>query len=365
MSPRAALGLLLCCASACAGDDADPAAAVDAIAAPGPHAVGYRTLEASYPHPITGEPRAFTALVWYPAPEGVSGEAPIYVFREPAVAVIDAPAAALEGRPLVVLSHGHQGYPAGQSFLGEHLASHGSVVVAPIHVGNTFADGDARETDIYFLRPLDLTAALDAVRADAALGPVASGPVAVVGHSFGGYTAFLAAGARLDMDTLEPACAAGTGPGPFCSTLDAAHAAILRGPLADARVEAVVSLDPGDFDKFGAAGVAEIDVPVLHMVAEQSGFSPMDPGADPYWTALSNPDDRRVLLLGGAHNDFVESCGGGLDIRCSDLPAPPIYRMVRTYVQAFLLRTLLDDEAGAPALDGEVEVSGFAELTAR
>ena len=350
------------------GGEAAPGGGVEALAAAGPHAVGYSTFEATYAAPVTGEARTLTVLAWYPAEAAPGGERPLYLLREAELATVDAPPLALGPRPVVVLSHGHQGYPAGMSYLSEHLASHGWLVLAPAHKGNTFADGDNRRTEIYYLRALDVSAALDAAGALPASHPaagLAGERVAVVGHSFGGYTAYMLAGARHDMDALVAACAAGTGKGSFCSELDAPREAVLRGGLADPRLSAVVSLDPGDFDLFGAAGVAEVGAPALHMVAEASGHAPGHPEQDAYWQALPGAAARRVLLLGGAHNDFTDACAAGLDIQCSALTPAPVWRMVRVYVQAFLHRHLLGDEAMEGILGGEVEVSDLAELTTR
>ncbi|MCA9550600.1 MAG: dienelactone hydrolase family protein [Myxococcales bacterium] len=351
----------------CGGEAEDLTATVEALAATGPHGVGYSTFTATYAAPVTDEDRTITVLAWYPAEANPGGDKPLYLLREAELATVDAPPLAGPW-PVVVLSHGHQGYPAGMSYLAEHLASHGWLVLAPSHKGNTFADGDNRRTDIYYLRALDLSAALDALAALPASHPahgLAGDQMAVVGHSFGGYTAYMLAGARHDMDALEAACAAGTGKASFCSDLDAAHAAVFRAGLADSRFSAVVSLDPGDFDLFGAAGVAQVSLPALHMVAEASGHRPGHPEEDAYWQALPGASARRVLLLGGAHNDFTDACAAGLDIQCSELAPAPVWRMIRVYVQAFLQRAVLGDDAVAGILDGEVAVSDLAELTAR
>jgi predicted dienelactone hydrolase len=354
--------------AACGGAEGeDLTAAVAALADVGPYGVGYSTFTATYAAPVTNEDRTITVLAWYPAQANPGGEKPLYLLREAELATVDAPPVAGPW-PVAVLSHGHQGYPAGMSYLSEHLASHGWLVLAPSHKGNTFADGDNRRTDIYYLRALDVSAALDAAGALPASHPahgLAGGARAIIGHSFGGYTALMLAGARHDMDALEAGCAAGTGKASFCSDLDAARAAVFRGGLTDPRFSAVVSLDPGDFDLFGAAGVAQVGLPALHMVAEASGHRPGHPEEDPYWSALPGAAPRRVLLRGGAHNDFTDACAAGLDIQCSALAAEPVWRMIRVYVQAFLQRYLLEDEAVAGILDGAVEVSELVELTTR
>jgi predicted dienelactone hydrolase len=323
-SPRATLVVLLALSGAACGED--PAASLEAtlaeLEAPGPYAVGYRSMPVTYTAPLTGQPRTVEVLVWYPA-EATTGDRPLYVLKASTVAVVDAPPLMTLGpRPVVIFSHGHQAYASCSSFFMEHLASHGFVVAAPMHTGNTFIDGDARQTDIYYLRAHDIRATLDAV---------ATGrPAVIAGHSFGGYTAYALGGATYDVDTASAACAGGTGSSGFCSTLGSAEAELFRAGLAEPRFAGVLAIDAGDFPLFGARGVAAVQRPVLHMVAEDSVRD-----GDPYWDALTAPQRTRVVLTGGDHNDFTDSCALGLGLRCSTLPPAQAYRLLNVFGLAF------------------------------
>lgn len=324
----------------CGGEDAlDPAA----LSAPGPYAVGHRLLTVTYQPPLSLEPRTTTVLVWYPA-EPVEGERPLYLLRRSELAVLDAPPLALGPRPALFYSHGHQAYASVMSYLMEHVASHGYVAVAPTHTGNTFIDGAARETDIYFLRTLDVRAALDhllSLEGDPLAG-VLSGDLAMSGHSFGGYTTMALGGARHDVDRLDGECSSGQASDGYCSTLTDEKRALFRAGLEEPRFRALINFDPGDFGLFGDRGVAAVERPVLHFVAEENGIAPGAPATDLYWTALHGSLDLRLLLLGGAHNDFTDSCAAGVTIRCSELPPEEVWAPVRAFTLAFLNQHLLD-----------------------
>ena len=351
---------------ACGGPAIPETDVVDELAAPGPHAVGYRSVSVRYTPPHATSPRMIQVLAWYPA-QPATGERPIYLLRPSTVATTDAPPLDLGPRPVVVFTHGHQAYASVVSYLMEHLASHGYIVLSPSHTGNTFVDGPDRTNDIYWLRPLDVRAALDYFLTASDAPPIGKlGPDAVVmGHSFGGYTAFAAAGARYAVDELVAACRAGTGDSSFCKEFDADAEATFRAGLADARFRGVISIDPGNFDLFGAAGVAQVHVPTLMMVAELSGHPAARPAADPYWSALTGTTDTRALLLGGDHNDFMDTCASGVEVRCSKLPPPQVWRPVRIYSLAFL-RALLDgDQRVAPILSGTRSISPLFEVIAR
>ena len=109
-----------------------------------------------------------------------------------------------ERYPLVVFSHGSGGVRFQSWFLLQALASHGYVVVAPDHAGNTALDQLLGTADPFPVvaanRPRDVSFAIDEVLARAAdpsdplAGAVDPSRVAVVGHSFGGFTALAVAG---------------------------------------------------------------------------------------------------------------------------------------------------------------------------
>ena len=330
---------------------------VDVLSAQGPYGIGYFSLPVTYKTPIDNEDRTIQALVWYPTME-VDGERPIYGVVSSEIAVKDAVPASFEKRPTILFSHGHQAYPGVMSYLMEHWASHGYVVIAPGHTGNTVINGDARETDIYYLRALDLEAAFDYFLADNT-GPLAGllgEEVVVTGHSFGAYTAFGFSGASFALEALKEECDMPGANNDFCSTLTAEKEAIFEAGLKDERVIAAMSFDPGNFDMYGHDGIAEIEIPVLHAVAGDGNHADPDPSKDKFWQALSNPEDVRLLLIDGGHNDFVDSCGAGIDIRCSDLTPELVWRAMRTYTLAFLKKHVELDSSVGPILGGDVTV---------
>ena len=128
---------------------------------------------------------------------------------------------AVTNPPLVVHSHSSYGWPRQSSFVCEHLASHGYVVAAPEHTGNTNRDlrpagapplstdeRDALIRRIVADRIPDVRFTLDRVL-DRAAG-VATGPerVGVMGFSFGGWAAL----ATLEEDA-RPAAVVALAPG--------------------------------------------------------------------------------------------------------------------------------------------------------
>jgi len=118
---------------------------------------------------------ALRATIWYPAAADAR-EQPQWIgprivpFVSTGSAAPDAaPAAGL--RPLIVLSHGFGGSAANLAWLGAGLAAHGFIAVAVNHPGNngserTTVDGYA----LMWLRAVDLSALIDAMRADSTFG---------------------------------------------------------------------------------------------------------------------------------------------------------------------------------------------------
>jgi predicted dienelactone hydrolase len=333
------------------GSPADAALTLDGVGQPGPHAVGFRVEELTY-ESLAG-PRSLRLAIWYPTEAG-SGEDVRYngILEAPGV-LGDAPPSA-GSFPLHVYSHGHQGYAEASGFWMEHLASHGMVVAAPDHTGNTTFDGAERETPIYYLRAHDITAVIDHLVDGGSAGlTVEEAGITASGHSFGGFTLHALAGARFDESLIQD-CLSGADTSAYCSTMTEADAEVLRGGLLDARIVAGVSMAPGDARLFGAAGLAELEWPVLHMTGS---LDPQTGGvSEELWSALAAADDghHRVDIEGGGHQTFTDF-SGVLESFDGLIEPERGFEIVRSYGLAWVAHQRGELDA-SPLLSGEREV---------
>jgi len=171
-------------------------------------------------HAILEQPRQgaepLEVKAWYPA-EAPTGETIHYAvtqklegFGDGTVSILGdaardaAPDTEHGPYPLVVLSHGFGMNPEWYHPIAEHLASHGFVVLGPEHdEADWFTDVVGAST----ARPADVSATIDLAAAGALDGVIDTEHVAVIGHSYGGYAALAAAGARIDVEGLAERCA--------------------------------------------------------------------------------------------------------------------------------------------------------------
>ncbi|HJN76204.1 MAG TPA: alpha/beta fold hydrolase [Myxococcota bacterium] len=181
----------------------------------GPHPVGVRTVEIVDP---LRPDRPLLTEIWYPAAEGTTGEGESYgmgaeelaalagddwawllalmggdddlLTLVETIAVRDAAEAEHDpNRGLVLFSHGYRGVRYQSTFLTTYLASHGYVVAAPDHVGNTMFDGSATDDEAVADRMLDMVYLSEALEDVVDTEP---GRVAWIGHSFGASTVLMA-----------------------------------------------------------------------------------------------------------------------------------------------------------------------------
>lgn len=176
----------------------------------GPHPVGVKTIELC---DSARDDRRFDIELWYPAVNAVRGLdldersqdkfelAP--GFEQSQAAVRDA-AVRLGSFPLIVFSHGYSSHRRQSTFLCTHLASHGYVVAAPDHVGNTIHDvlnmmmKGVKVDDPQQLveatvadRPADVSHIIDQLlggHPEDVARIIDRNKVGMTGHSFGGWT---------------------------------------------------------------------------------------------------------------------------------------------------------------------------------
>ena len=133
----------------------------------GPYPVGVTEITFERNSTTTGEPRTLKTIIWYPADESARMQPDDQTLH----GVVDAKV--LQDNlplPIIMFSHGSGGIPYQSTFYTRHLASHGFVVVAPPHPGNTTIDcfpctDMAGLLDSFRNRPDDITFALDSLLA--------------------------------------------------------------------------------------------------------------------------------------------------------------------------------------------------------
>ena len=265
----------------------------------GPHPVGTR----QFNWVDTKRSQSLPVDVWYPATKAYEGKDFDSATQDryemvPGMgdsvqqAVKDAEAKSGQ-RPLVVFSHGFGGERRQTTFLCCHLASHGYVVAAMDHVGNTAADmisgegaaGDPRVIERFIQsRPCDVSFVIDQMLAGQSGLEIIPDQIGMSGHSFGGWTTLKA---------LE----------------------------TDERIRAALPLAPaGGFTAMDADNVMakelsftwKREVPVLYIVAELDSILPLQGMQDMF---NRNPDPKTtVVLLNADHfhfNDAIEQTHDG------------------------------------------------------
>ena len=297
------------------------------VSAPGPHAVGHQRTQFTYTALGTDSDRTLPVEIWYPAVDG--GEAPpVYgiagLVQIPDPDVLSGAEVEAGSYPVALYSHGSGGVGALAYPYARLLASHGWIVVAPDHLGNTALDAlnGIDFVRVAIDRPVDVTATLDALEsgplADAVAGAALVEQTVLFGHSFGGYTVFAAPGVAIDAAGLG--CAPGSAD-PDCAPLqDAAVSERFLTPTLDTRIRAIVPQAPALVQAFEASDLAELPVPMLLMSAQRDQTIGDANNAKVAWDLRSDAEDRWLRLPDGGHYSFITVC--------DDIPAEVIAAFV-------------------------------------
>lgn len=268
-----------------------------------PFAAGF--VDLTLKDPVEGGP--MPAVVVYPttAPEGTTTLGPLSID-----ATRRAPPAPGQ-YPLVVISHGTGGSSLGHADTLVALARAGIVAVAVEHPRDNYRDDSGFGTDLQLMgRPRHISALIDGVLADPTIGPLidrARG-VGMAGHSAGGYTALLVAGAvpnfalgaeyaRAVPNDIYRARAEKVRDKPGSSGMQ---------PQSDARVRAIVLMAPAIGYAFDRDALAKVRVSVLVYRAEVDEDLPHPWHAQRVADNLPSPPDYRVVP--GGHFVFLAPC---------------------------------------------------------
>jgi len=337
--------------------------------ADGPHRIGYRQSEVTYVPVGAAEPRTLRLALWYPT-DDETGSATSYLFgriRRPEV--FTGASLSVGGLlPLLVFSHGSGGIAEQSVFLTELFASHGFVVAAPDHTGNTFSDGGGVPAEMFDLRPQDVSAVLDHLYdgGDAALAGRIGEDVVLAGHSFGGYTTLAVTGTAFEIEAIEATCDGGGGI--FCSiwNTDPDVRARFAAGFFDPRIDLGIPMTPLGGSVFDFSAVS---VPTLLVTAGRDETLPDPENGDDVWAGLDGPDDLRLSFPNAGHFSFANICkelpGVVMGDGCWPDNTDPdeVHRVIRAIAWAFVAHHLFGDFTHDALLSGAASVSEAAVVT--
>jgi predicted dienelactone hydrolase len=331
-------------------------------------------------HRVTPEPTAslrdakhraeLRITVWYPAATDAV-EQPLVVgppesprFDIGAVAPDAAFAADGARLPVILLSHGYGGTARIIGWFGIAMARSGYIVVAVDHPGNNAVDEmTVTGATLWWDRAEDLRSALAAIERDPELG-AHSDPsrVGVAGHSAGGFTALVAAGARVDPSHFVQFCRANPDDGvcrpqqEFAVTpQDRAKAFAIPEVAAEAAragddhsipmVRAAFVMAPGLVQALDPDSLARMRTPVHVVLGDADVVVP--PMTNGLVAAAAIPNAELERLPGVGHYDFIASCTeagkAALPFCKMDVPQADTHRRAITAAAVFFGRNLAAD----------------------
>lgn len=277
--------------------------------------------------------RPLAGHVWYPTetPEKMHRAGNSRAWK---MALSDRNGDAAPGRfPLVVVSHGMYGNTNNQAWLASELSRRGFIVAMINHPGtSTFLRDKDRARELWD-RPVDLSRLITyLVQHSDFRETIDSARIFAVGHSLGGFTVMLAAGAVFDNEGYQSGCFGSSRIPVVCDILRGWSVAETQSDqnqmsrsLKDTRIRKVVTLDLGGTPVLSRKSLAAIDVPVLVLGSGRADM--LDQSLESRSLAAALPRDhvRHIELRDAGHFDFMGVCKPeGFAILKENLPGDEI-----------------------------------------
>ena len=306
----------------------------------GPYPVGVQTITLD-----TNPDRPLTVDVWFPLAQDPGGDPYRYTFitgdffeSDSAVGASPDQIATDGPFPLVVYSHGSGGVRFVHSDYTETIASHGYVVAAPDHTGNTaverFLDADDDSGTIAANRPNDVITVINEMLNPESsvtagfVGAINPDQIAVTGHSFGGFTSYAV------VSGFENAAGSS---------------------VADDRVDAIIPLAPAVGGReapqlLSDEQLALVDVPALVMVGTDDATTPVEPNVERAWESTSSSPHYRLELIAAEHQSFTDVCDYQAAFDAGQEVSDPV-------------RQVIDDYALEGCSEGDMPIDRVHQLT--
>jgi predicted dienelactone hydrolase len=259
--------------------------------------------------------------------------------------------------PVIVMSHGAFGSARNYSWVAEHMARHGFLVLGVSHVKESPVYGpetiDPASALQPWHRPQDCSSALTYLLSESTFQDIADpSRIGALGHSSGGATAIAMGGAVFNPDAMAQYCQArqdqrdkGCG---YAS--GAPHVSVTdpdaRKSWRDDRIRAILALDPALGPGYDAQSLSRMSVRVHIIGAEENDFLPFESHAGHYAALI--PGATLTRLSGGeGHFIFIDVCQADIQVNkvslCKDRPGvrrAEVHEMLTGIIREFFEKNL-------------------------
>ncbi|MYM59046.1 alpha/beta fold hydrolase [Vibrio sp. OCN044] len=271
---------------------------------------------------LTDDPhRPLNTAIWYPTQDvsatALIGDNPVFVGTH----VIKGAHIKSGIFPVVLLSHGYRGNWRNQNWLATGLAKRGYIVAAADHPGTTSFDQSSVQAAKWWERPQDVSRVLDYLLTATKWKPSTNpSDVTAIGHSLGGWTVMLLAGAKIDKARFEADCRLYPNPR-TCGLSKELGLSKLQtsepqnNALRDPRIKRIVSLDLGLARSFSIKSLRDIKVPSL-ILAAGVDIGDLPQALESGYIAEHMPlNSRRYKVYEkAAHFSFMQDCKLGAEV---------------------------------------------------
>lgn len=266
---------------------------------------------------LDDDTRPLLMVIWYPtldqAPTEKIGANTIFEGED---AIINA--SIIEGtHPLIIISHGVGGSWQNQAWLASALSKRGYIVVSPNHPGTSVGNMNRLIAQNMLERPNDISRVTNYILANSKFSDHFNiNNIAVIGHSYGGWTAMEIIGGQFSNKLFTDACLIH----PYSASCHiynqqmqglSANSDYLKldKKRQDPRIKAAIVLDVSFAYGFTPTSLKKINIPTLIISALSEKQNSADESESRYLINYLPPKTTQYIVIDGAsHFSFIGVC---------------------------------------------------------
>lgn len=225
---------------------------------------------------------------------------------------------------VAIISHGAFGSPIEMNWLGYALASQGWLVAGVAHYGESWVYGketiDPSTVMRFWQRPQEISFVIDRLSDSGLFNlSIQTHNTLMLGHSSGGFTALAMAGSKLEVGKSQAYCHSDASKGDKSCAYNVKQNTVplstekleklnsLQAQMYDARIKAVIALDPALGHAVNETSLKNINIPTLIFGSVENDFLPFNRHAKYYAEQIEHAE-LIGIEQGAGHFIYINEC---------------------------------------------------------